>query len=242
MIDPKVLTIIFTTFNQLDHLMLAIHSFLEFYPQYRESIKVFDDESDIRIEEWLNEEKIERITWKNKSFVSSFSSYTKIYPARSTSLRNSLMITEILSNHVSTKYVMINDNDIVFLKPGFMEDYEELVSAGYKAIAPLEEYSYGWEVCSRLSPPLMENYLGKYFKLYNHEKKSMRRLHWCHGLMDFEYFRDMGIIFDGQVDRRFIWLVLQGSIVETGTEFFYKILENKIPYYGLDRVYNRLVC
>src|SRR4030042_6362871 len=94
MIDPKAITIVFTTFNELDYLKLAIYSFLEFYPEYKSSIVVFDDCSSPCVGNWLNEEGIKRITWSRPSFVSDFSVFTKIYPGLRLSLRNGWMRSE----------------------------------------------------------------------------------------------------------------------------------------------------
>src|SRR4030042_398351 len=242
MIDPKAITIVFTSFNELDYFKLAIYSFLEFYPEYKSSIVVFDDCSSPCVGNWLNEEGIKRITWSRPSFVSDFSVFTKIYPGLSLSLRNGWMLRDIIAEHVRTKYALINDNDLLFLKPGFLEQYCELLEQGYKAIALYEEYNYGWAFCKQFPGEHARSVLGKYFSLYNQKNETMKRLHWCHGLLDVEFFKSQELLFDDITDKLLIQLSLAKGIIETGSDFFYNIEQRKIPYYKLDNVFNRFLA
>src|SRR5271157_2744875 len=130
MITPENITIVFTAYNQLPCLKLALHTFLKFYPQYKKSIRIFDDHSDKELSDWCSSQHIEVFSWKEKTFISDFGSYLNLYPATSLSLRNAWMLSEIVKD-CKTEFLMLNDNDIIFLRPGFLERYDLLLRQGY---------------------------------------------------------------------------------------------------------------
>jgi GT2 family glycosyltransferase len=244
LLNKDSLTILVTTFNELNTLKLHLYSFLEFYPELKESIVIFDDNSnDPALREWIDKEGFKRITWKNPdNYISNFEKWVSFTGDHNMSYRNSYMISEIMKEHVNTKYMMINDNDILFLKPGFLEKYDKLLEEGYKAIAVWDHYNYNWFLKMNLkSEMLIKYFLGKYSEFFDIKSETMCRLHWCHGLLDLEYFKEQNLFFDNVKDPVFRRLILNKCLGETGTDFFYEIVKRGIPYYKLTtEVYNRL--
>ncbi|MFW6007924.1 MAG: glycosyltransferase, partial [archaeon] len=95
-----------------------------FYPNLKDNIIVFDDNSTDGTKEWLEQKHIKMITWKYYKHLLS-----KDIPGKNLNhtKRISLMNSEIMIQ-TNTKYLLINDSDVVFLRSGFIEQYLNLVN------------------------------------------------------------------------------------------------------------------
>ena len=249
-LKPENITIAFTAYNILEYLQLAIYSFLELYPDYKQSIVVFDDDSNDGTIEWLASEGIKRISWKtSESFALSIKKYSKLLNTQdreyqiNQSYRNSIMIKEVF-NQTTTKYLLLNDADVIFIKP-FLEKYEKQVTKyNHVLIAQPETYNYGWKYYNKYPTERAKNlFFGKYINLYKFnsdtKEEGMERLHFFHSLFDLEYFKSKNMIFDNIVDKDFIKLIFSHATLETGSSFYHQILEKNIPFYSLDNCFNR---
>ncbi|MFW6007659.1 MAG: glycosyltransferase family A protein [archaeon] len=106
------LTIAFSGRNIKNYLILAIKSFLYFYPDLKDNIIVFDDNSIDGTREWLKEQNIKIITWSD--YTEKFRNI-KHRIKGSWNFRISMLINEIILQ-TNTKYLCILDGDIVFLQ------------------------------------------------------------------------------------------------------------------------------
>lgn len=245
-LTPKNISIIFTAYNIVEYLQLAIYSFLEFYPEYHDSIIVFDDQSTDKTKEWLQKENIKSITWKNTdNYIIQFSRLRKLFSNQTglnASYRNSMMIKEIFTQ-IKTPYLMLNDADIIFTKGNWVEEYDKLIK-DYKIIVPDEHYYYQWEMYKQFfNDKYIANKLQKYQSLYYFDKsnfkESMYRLHFFHSIIDLDYFKSINLLFDNTQNNLFIKLIYNNAIMDTGSDFSWEILNRNIPYYVIKNVYNR---
>lgn len=243
MLSPDNITIAFTVYNSLNFLKLAIFSFIEKYPEYKKSILVFDDDSTDKTKEWLDREKIKHTTWNSFTYVRNMDIYKKFLKLNSASsinlsLRNSFMVSNLLSQ-ISSKYVLLNDADIIFLKPNFLEEYSNIVQNNIKIIAPIEHTGYNWGLNKHIPEKNIPSYLGKYNILYNYNNDTMIRFHFCHALIDLDYFKSQNLLFDDITDSMFIKHCLNRTILETGSGISYEIFSRKIPYYNIsEQIHN----
>lgn len=242
-IKPNNISIIFTAYNILEYVQLAVYSFLHFYPEFKKSIIVFDDESNDGTKEWLEQEGLQRITWKNKdNFLVKFSNLKKIFSEHTginASYRNSVMIHEIFKQ-IDTKYIMINDADVLFLKGDWLEKYDKMLP-NVRVFAPIEKYCYEWSFQKNPFFNKFKNkFLGKYETLYNNNNK-MERLHFFHSLIDLEYIKDRELLFDHIHNKKFIELIYNNAILDTGSDFSWEIWNQNVPHYVIpdNLVYNR---
>ena len=168
-INPENLSIVFTGYNIMEYLQLAVYSLLEFYPQFKKSIVIFDDNSTDDTVNWCKKEGFKIISWKKNNYLSNFKKYDNIIDifekqqgySINASYRNSAIIKEIFYQ-INTKYMMLNDGDILFMNPGFMEEYDTLLDKGFKVIAPFEKYDYGWNYFATYFTEKMKNkFFGK---------------------------------------------------------------------------------
>lgn len=245
-LKPENISIVFTSYNILEYLQLAIYSFLEYYPDFKQSIVIFDDGSDDGTKEWIEKEGLKSITWSNpNNFLVQFSNLKKVFSEHTginASYRNSVMIHNIFKM-INTKYIMINDADVLFLKGEWLEKYDYLVTKN-KVIAPMENYYYNWNY---MNIPMFERFkdrvLGKYYNLYHTKgtKEWMERLHFFHTIIDLDYMKKIDLLFDNIHDKKFIELIYKNATLDTGSDFYWEILNREIPYYIIpdEKVYNR---
>jgi len=241
MFRPEEIGIAFTTYNSLFYLKLAIFSFLEYYPKFKDSIIVFDDDSSDDTNKWLSEEGIKKISWTKFPHVKNIELYKRLFriveDPVNLSLRNSFMLNDLFSQ-IKTKYLLINDSDIIFLKPDFLEKYYEQISKECKIIAPGENYNYKWKLSTKMPFESIKNYLKEYQILLSSDE-SMFRFHFMHALLDLDYFKSKNLLFDNISNPTFIKLVLEKTLLETGSDLTYQIIKEKIPFFKIDEtVYN----
>lgn len=222
------LTVAFSAYNILEYLKLSINSFLDLYPELKPNLLVFDDESTDGTKEWLEKEGIRRITWSEE-----YKQERDLhYSAGDTSLiyRVGLIMNDIFSQ-VKTKYLLLNDGDVVFIDP-FLERYEALISLNYKVI--LCKDKHGKEILDDDRYSIFKNKL-KYEILISPNEKYLFRAHQFHGLYDLEYLKSKNILHDRVFNP---WVEqaqsLTPPISDTGLDFLYLLEEQKIKYYDLE--------
>jgi hypothetical protein len=256
-IKPENISIIFTGYNVLPYLQIAIYSFLEQYPQYHQSIVVFDDQSNDGTKEWVEKENFQYITWTNpNNYLIDFKNLQHLHNCIQTGLnasyRNSIMINDIF-NQIHTSYVMLNDADVIFLPSSsplsynWLETYDILLN-DYVVIAPIDEYYYHWDYHNKVfAETYTKNKLGKYIKLYHYDqsldKEWMERFQFFHGIINLKYLKDQeSFIFDDTTDKKFIELIYSNATLDTGSDFTYQLLTNDIPIYEINKkwYYNEL--
>jgi hypothetical protein len=232
------LTITFSGHNIKDYLILAIESFLYFYPDFKNNVLVFDDNSNDGTREWLDENNIKWITWNR---------YKKMYEDEDnlaintytnghidTCLKCVLIVNELMEE-ANTKYIFVNDGDVCFLKDGILENYYNLIQE-HKIIAPA--CAYPNILFSKPENEIHES-LKKYKILYNKDWPSTYkfvRISPHHMFFDLEYFKSLGIKFDDLTNPEYYRYY--GTYFDNGHDFYYNILVNNIPHlllpYDLD--------
>jgi len=254
-LKPENISIVFTGYNILEYIQLAVYSFLDMYPQFKQSIVIFDDKSTDDTVNWCKKEGFKVITWSKDNYLSDFKKYDNIIDSMeksqgysiNASYRNSAIIKEIFEQ-ITTQYLMINDGDIIFMNPGFMEEYESYIQKGFKVIAPFEKYNYGWNYfATYFTEKMRKKFFGKYRGMYTYNERTnkefMSRLHFFHAIIDLEEVKAYNLYFDNLSDKEFIRLIFRNATLETGSNFCLQLEENKIPTYIIpaNKVFNNWV-
>lgn len=222
MINTSELTIAFSGHNIKTCLYLAIKSFLYCYPKLKSKIVVFDDNSTDGTAEWLKKEKIRRISW---------TTFRKMADQIDTSLsstialRVNLIISEIMLQ-AETKYLLVNDGDIVFLKNGFLENYFSRIENHVGSIF-IREYQ-----ANPASTKESKSLLKKYASLQTGVGNNLLGAWLFHGFLDLEMLKTNQILFDRLDDH--IYNKNLGIFVDSGIDFLFQLRKNRLSHYILD--------
>jgi glycosyltransferase involved in cell wall biosynthesis len=122
---PEDLTILLTNINSLEWMKGTISSFLRWYPDFKKSFLVFDTYSTDGSIEWLEKNEVKWCSWRSKKYYDFLLDRGKKFVGDLA--KNRLVpyaINEGLSK-VQTKYVLIIDSDIIFLKGSFLEKFQK---------------------------------------------------------------------------------------------------------------------
>ena len=225
------LTISFSGYNIKTYLQLAIKSLLYFHPEVKECIVVFDDNSTDGTKEWLKEYGIKRITWSGK-YDDIIRDYDKKYPNYGVCLSyyNNIMVREIMEQ-TSTKYLMINDGDVVFFNK-FLNTFFEKIKI-YKGLFILGGYE---------SIMLNDNRYDQYNLLY--KNGMLHRVHLYNSFFDLDYFKEIDLLFDDIYDELYIDALTKHVVyikekdiysmyADGGINFLYQLYSKNINFYTI---------
>ena len=220
------LTITFSGHNIRENIQLAVESLLEFHPEVKKNIVVFDDDSTDGTKEWLKKNNIKRITWseEKRKELRDFNKESIL------SYWNDVMIQDIM-NQVKTKYILINDGDVVFLKK-FLENFAKKID-DYKALLVISRFT---DAILKERCPFKS--LQKY-KIINDYYDQFSRVHIFHGLLDLEFFKKENIYFDDIKDKEVAQSlqsndrIINGPFGDGGLDFLYQLLSKNIAFYDL---------
>lgn len=225
-------TVSFSGYNILKNIKWAINSFLYFHPDMKNNIIVFDDDSDDGTKEWLEKVGIKRITWSER-FLPYREKARKIreaVPEKSFSYHCSLIVSDIM-HQVNTKYLLLNDGDIVFLK-NVIDKYYKYFFEDVKGAFIILPYGNG------IIEEGAHEHFGKEADKYkillrttNTKNAEIHRVHAYHGILDLEFFKSINLLFD-DFDSLIVvkGLNFPGIPIDSGLDFYYHIEANKIPY------------
>jgi glycosyltransferase involved in cell wall biosynthesis len=215
------LTVSFSAYNILDLLKVSIGSFITLYPDLKKNIVVFDDESTDGTREWLQENKIKRITW-SETFKKKRDEHYKDSPT-SLIYRVSLIMNDIFYQ-TKTKYLLYNDGDVVFTGY-FLNSYEAIIKSGYKAI--ICRGGHGPEI-------LNNSYFDPYEILLEEKKEYLLRAHQYHGLVDLEELKSKDMLHDRVFDSS-VELEMSRPMprIDTGLDFMYLLFAKGIFVWDL---------
>lgn len=237
--NPNDITIAFSGYNIKNFALLAIESFLKIYPNFRSSVVYFDDDSTDGTSHELMGRGIKVITW-TKELRDEFSSYkfkpnTTLY----TSSRVSFIMREIMQQ-TQTKYLLINDGDVFFKKGGFLELYMSSLKDCRILFYPgKSNYTSRHIAFIKNIDELAYDYYSKY-QIESYESKpnfplpedgviySSVRVHMMHVMMDLDYFKYIGMLGDRLCKHTFS--IMQGGLVDTGTDFYHQIMERGVSH------------
>lgn len=144
----KDLTIAFSGHNIKEFAIVAIESFLLLYPDMRGNVVYFDDESTDGTATELESRGIRVITWSDKLrqvYSNLFENNVFKSGVHALVVRCDFIAKEIL-RQCETKFLLINDGDVVFLHGGFLEEYFSRISSNDLGIVTLGKcnyYTYG---------------------------------------------------------------------------------------------------
>ena len=138
----KHITIQFTSLNIKPFLQLQIYSFLNFYPELRDNIVVFDDNSTDGTKEWLESKHIKIIEWDYyKQTIKDLLDVSKSGTLHKSCVSHSYMIKELL-HQVNTKYLFVIDQDLITFNSGWLEKfYDKQERTGQVSIMHNRYYS-----------------------------------------------------------------------------------------------------
>lgn len=141
--------------NILPFLKLNMESLLYFYPDIKNNIVVFDDDSNDGTKEWLENNNINRITWKYFDYEDIKKLYEP-YQSNSSIYRIQCILEEIFRQQ-NTEKLIIMDGDQFIIKKGILEKQIEVLNSNqdvfqvkntYMIIKPKVEY---FEIYNRLT-------------------------------------------------------------------------------------------
>lgn len=235
----KETTVAFSGHNIKWFAVLATESFLKFYPQMRENVVYFDDDSTDGTREELEKRGIKVITWSDEIR----SGFQKLLDERffddftqTVSSRVCFIMTDIMKQ-VNTKYLLMNDGDVVFKKGGFLEGYFEKFKEGNKIVGHKEFPLFDKYELDNLKDKKRFEYYTR-FVIQSPEvpsKLASPRVHLLHTMIDLDYFKEINILGDDLTPENIE--MMYGGIVDTGTDFYHKVVDNNIPAYWIPTEY-----
>ena len=244
--DMSNVTIAFAGFNMRHFAVLAIESFLYHYPELRSNIVFFDDNSTDKTVKDLQRRGIKVITWRPELFNQYMKLKNEGYLTCTTKIMSSRVcyIMREIMEQVETKYLLMSDGDVIFLKGGFLEGYLKNLNNSDTKIMFHEEHSMypglTLENLKGINDKQLE-YYQRYQIIYTEEvgpnftQKEIdskvygsRRVHLLHAIMDLEYFKKIDMLGDRLTKDTFD--LMDGGLVDTGTDFFHQLMDEKIPF------------
>ena len=218
------LSIVFTGYNIKNYISLAINSLLHFHPEYRNKIIVFDDNSNDGTKEWIYKNNFKYITWSKEYDLSNTSE---------TGYRVSCIYKEIF-DQCKTRYLMINDGDIVFYDK-IKHNYSELIQEYPLLFDIIDCYSLDVDdnqsIIDKSHRLWYHNLLLKKYKydiIYNEYTRSYKRIDPCHFLIDLKYLQDKRINSIDDINDN--WKYLSTYPLDLGSNFLYKVIINNLKY------------
>lgn len=230
----KDVTVSFSGYNIKDIALLSIKSFIKNYSRSKAKIVYFDDCSTDGTAEELEKLNVKVITWRNKDYINYLESdrYTELenYGTKVT-IRCGLINNEIMEQ-CDTKYLYINDGDLVHHKRGSFETHFRNISNGNIHSIPCysnddvflycddKEYIEYLEEINRLGSGL-----GKIYDINSElEEIKFLRFYLNNAIIDVEYLKERGIQlekFDTGPDER-----LGHGGLDTGSHLMNSVLKD----------------
>ncbi|MFW6007916.1 MAG: glycosyltransferase family 2 protein [archaeon] len=226
----KNLTIAFSGKNIKEYLILAIESFLHFYPELKDNIVVFDDKSTDGTKEWLNSRNIRWITWEHFSEdLRNKSNYSRsIGDDVGRAFKIDLIIKELLLQ-INTKYLLLNDGDVVFLDKGFLEKY---INSDNIVIGPECYFNYNKQLITQypkyeelIHPEDLEKYNNEEY----HDIIRVYRLWPYHIFCNLELIKMIGMLGDSY---NYILSKNKNKFmpVDPGHDILLRLMHEEIPH------------
>lgn len=237
-------TVAFSGHNIKWFAVLAIESFLLHYPGMRSNVVYFDDDSTDGTRAELEQRGIKIITW-SPSIRGEFQALLDrgfFKDCTQTLSSRVCFIIKDIMEQVKTKYLLINDGDVVFKKGGFLENYFMWFGEGNRLVAH-EEFSRFPKVYYEVTEGLKRYEYYKRFVVPSPFAEGFLcfpRVHMMHAMLDLEYFKSIDLLGD-DLTPEFLEMNL-GGFVDTGTDFYHKIADRNIPvkYLSSSEVYDIL--
>lgn len=217
MINLHGLSIVIPGKNILKYLQLNVSTLLLLYPNLKNNIYIFDDNSTDGTKEWAEAEGLKVITWKyiepNKDNISV--KVNNIY--------------QDVMRQITTKYLWLLDGDL-FIRP----DRKDLFYKVWEKIIINDDKIFSVKDYTNRFPDAIE-YVNHY-NLHDYLKNveidingnKHQRLWGGFMAMDLSYFKLIDLYFDDTKDHHYENLLY--GYFDSGTFFFSKINERNINY------------
>jgi hypothetical protein len=147
------------------------------------------------------------------------------------------MFNDIFSQ-VKTKYLLLNDGDVFFFNY-FLEDYIKLLKQDYKVIVPVSSLGNTVFEYDKYEKILPDGYLDELDKYNVQPSKSangkllLHRAHLFHGLVDLDYLKSIGMLFD-PLDDPYLEVLSFPAVCDSGTLFYRDLRKKNVKIYPLD--------
>lgn len=215
----KNLTILFSSYNIKTYLQEAIESFLKLYPNLKNNIVIFEDESNDGTLEWLRENNIKTITWSK-----SIRNLIKEQGKHSSTFYCNMILNDAMLQ-IKTKYLFISDGDVIFYNK-FLENYFELIKNNNVVGFLLKE-----DLTQNLKKSAIDDKIDLYFF-----EDSYFRLWQGHLLLNLKFLKENNIFYD-TFDYMYY---IENKDIDSGAYFIIELLNKKISFYDLmDQDYNK---
>jgi glycosyltransferase involved in cell wall biosynthesis len=231
------ITISFSGHNVKKFLILAIESFLHFFPGSEDKIVVFDDGSTDGTKEFLTEKGIKVITWTIDKSVLDVEHRGYITPP----VRVNNIVTEIMKQ-VNTKYLFVNDSDVIFVNDQFLNHYLQNVDK-YKVFGIKSVYVFNTTHYEKNDPEidvLREKYKN-HFEILDDVKnpfngwKILPKIPQNHMFVDLDYLKSMNLLYDCLDDKAYSNKL--GNLVDSGVDFYCKLKDNNVPVFEINNAF-----
>lgn len=230
--DFNNLTVAFSGHNIREFSILAIKSFLHFYPNMVNNIVYFDDLSTDGTKEELESMGIRVITWSSdlkNQFDKLMEENIFDTGIHSLIVRCDFIVKDIL-RQCKTRFIFVSDGDVLFLNGGFLENYIQNCTGVGSVVV---------ETCKGATHNLRVNnkFYDSYVKLAKFENDTVRfkRIHLLHSLLDL-YNLDINYHINNLFDTDYIKF-LDGKLADVGSDILEYCNANSIDYYSIPQDY-----
>lgn len=222
------ITVSFGGHNIKHFVVLAVKSFIYFYPELKDNIIYFDDESTDGTQGELEKLGVRVITWNNH--------YTKVMEEvykHSGMIENSIrasLSNIIITENCKTKYLCMFDGDVIFKRRGIIEHLFNKKTEESVGCFEIERFIgvMDNETRVKIKKEIMED-LVKYTKLEIIEKSiRANRFYMYSCLIDIENIHKYDIKVD--YDEMDFLINLNGNFYDTGSGFFIEAEKRGINY------------
>ena len=133
--------------------------------------------------------------------------------------------------YVDTKYLLINDGDVVFKNGGCLEACFKMIEEGYKIVSHKEVSDFPAMHMNKLRERGCKNieYYSRFVEPVAGRKDRLccPRVHLMHTFLDLEYFKQIYLLGDDLSPD--VLKIMCGGLVDTGSDFYHKLYDRKIP-------------
>lgn len=235
MLNKNDISVYFSGHNIKEYADVAIRSFLLYYPELRDRVYYFDDESTDGTIELLDDLGVNRITW-NPIFKTQFDvlfNTGKISTGGHSQMMRCEYIFKNLLSECKTRYALILDGDTATLNGEFLSNYitngNTVNSVKGHMHTPVHLMTtHTIKSYERYSQLLFDDTVYDGGKL-GYAYKKHARFHPYHVFIDMKTIGDITGLYSNLVDEDYLQL-FRHQFIDVGADLQLHCIENDLPY------------